>query len=79
MLVGQSVAADKEVGHTRSGDGLIGSEWLLQIPILKHFKKHLDGVLAEGIADHLNVVNVDNIDGCRLNVEERVIPYLKSR
>ena len=79
MFVGQSVAADKEAGHTGGGDGLIGSEWLLQIPILKHFKKHLDGVLAEGIADHLNVVNVDDIDGCRLNAEERVVPHLKPR
>ena len=62
MLVGQSVAADKEAGHTGGGDGLIGSEWLLQFSIPKHFNKHLDGVLAEGIADHLNVVNVDNIN-----------------
>ena len=40
-------------------------------------KKHLDSVLAEGIADHLNVVNVDDIDGGRLDIEERVVPHLK--
>ena len=61
MLVGQAVAADEEAGDAGRGDGLAGVKTCYSF-CLRGWKRYLDGVLAESIADHLNVVNVDNIN-----------------